>query len=298
MCDLDRFKLVNDSYGHQAGDEAIKSLASLLKSSCRPGDLVARYGGEEFVVLCADCDNAAATRRAEQIRKALAEMPQRLMGGRSVRVSFGVTEIQPGDTPETMLRRADRALLTAKSRGRNTVVQLGSGNPAEAADEEKSGFWRRRQPKPKELLQQTLVTPVPIKMAIEKLRGFVADHQAKIVEIEGNHVQLEIDDRQTGLLRRLADRPVTFSVDLRFEEERFSRGGAAPTLGGVLRTRIQVTVSPRKDRDRRRDDVFARARDVLMSFRSYLMAAEEESVPSQGALARAKRFLVPWLGKK
>ena len=70
ICDLDHFKLVNDTYGHQAGDEAIKSLAALLKGACRPGDLVARYGGEEFVMLCADCDNAAAARRAEQIRKA------------------------------------------------------------------------------------------------------------------------------------------------------------------------------------------------------------------------------------
>ena len=127
MCDLDRFKLVNDTYGHQAGDDAIKSLASLLKSSCRPGDLVARYGGEEFVLLCADCDNASAARRAEQIRKALSQLPQPKMDGRAVTVSFGVTEIQPGDTPETMLRRADRALLMAKANGRNTVVQLGTG---------------------------------------------------------------------------------------------------------------------------------------------------------------------------
>ncbi len=127
MCDLDHFKRVNDTYGHQAGDDAIKSLAALLKSSCRPGDLVARYGGEEFVILCADCDNAAAARRAEQIRKSLSQLAQPKMNGRTVTASFGVTEIQPGDTPETMLRRADRALLMAKANGRNTVVQLGTG---------------------------------------------------------------------------------------------------------------------------------------------------------------------------
>jgi diguanylate cyclase (GGDEF)-like protein/PAS domain S-box-containing protein len=127
ICDLDHFKLVNDNYGHQAGDEAIKSLANLLKGSCRPGDLVARYGGEEFVMLCADCDNAAAARRADQVRKALGQMRQLEMGGHCVTVSFGVTEIQPGDTPETMLRRADRALLMAKAKGRDQVVQLGIG---------------------------------------------------------------------------------------------------------------------------------------------------------------------------
>ncbi len=134
MCDLDRFKRVNDTYGHQAGDEAIKSLASLLKSSCRPGDLVARYGGEEFVMLCADCDNATAARRAEQVRKSLGELAQAKMEGRTVTVSFGVTEIQPGDTPETMLRRADRALLLAKAKGRNVVVQLGSGRGGETVE--------------------------------------------------------------------------------------------------------------------------------------------------------------------
>jgi len=132
MCDLDRFKLVNDSYGHQAGDEAIKCLAALLKGACHPGDLVARYGGEEFVVLLADCDINTACRRAEQIRVTLSEMPQPMMNGKPINVSFGATEIQPGDTAETMLRRADRALLMAKENGRNQVVQLGSGNERKA----------------------------------------------------------------------------------------------------------------------------------------------------------------------
>ena len=88
MCDLDRFKLVNDSYGHQAGDEAIKCLAALLKGACHPGDFVARYGGEEFVVLLADCDLSTACRRAEQVRIALSQLPQPKMNGKSITVQF------------------------------------------------------------------------------------------------------------------------------------------------------------------------------------------------------------------
>ena len=186
MCDLDHFKSVNDTYGHQAGDEAIKSLAALLKGACRPGDLVARYGGEEFVMLCADCDNAAAARRAEQVRMALAQMPQPKLNGRPITVSFGVTEIQPGDTAETMLRRADRALLMAKAKGRNTVVQLGTGGVRPQATKPSAAARRRRSPA--QLIEQTLWTPVPLQMAIEKLRGFVADHR-------GHHPQ---DRRQPG----------------------------------------------------------------------------------------------------
>lgn len=297
ICDLDHFKKVNDTYGHQAGDDVIKSLAALLKGSCRPGDLVARYGGEEFVVLCADCDSAASARRAEQMRAALGRMPQKRLGGRPVTVSFGVTENQPGDTPETMLRRADRALLMAKARGRNTVVQLGTGSGEEQKDTRR-GFWTARRARPQEILEKVLVTPVPIKMAIEKLRGFVADHQAKIVQIEGNRIRLEIDDAQASRLRRLTDRPLTFGVELCFEEERFQKEADDASSRGVLRTRIRVSISPRKNRDRRRRDVADRAREVLVSFRSYLIATEEDPAPEQRALRRAKQILTPWLTRK
>jgi diguanylate cyclase (GGDEF)-like protein len=127
ICDLDHFKRINDNFGHQAGDEALVSFAALLRRYTRAGDLVARYGGEEFVLLCADCDNATATQRAEEIRGELTATPQSMLDGKCMTASFGVTEIQPGDTPDTMLRRSDRALLQAKENGRNRVVQLGSG---------------------------------------------------------------------------------------------------------------------------------------------------------------------------
>ena len=289
MCDLDRFKQVNDSFGHQAGDDCIKSLAGLLKNSCRPGDLVARYGGEEFVVLCADCDNATGARRAEQIRKGLAEMPQPKLGGRTISASFGVTEVQPGDTPETMLRRADRALLMAKAKGRNTVVQLGTGSDADR----KFGLVPIGKV-PELLLEQDLVTPVPVKIAVEKLRGFVADHQARIVSVDGSNVRLQIIDGPDSWMRRLSDRPVTFCLDLCLEEEQLQ---VESDKDAVTRTKIHVAVSPLKSRDRRREDVTKRAREVLMSFRSYLMATELETERSDGVLRRMKRALAPWLNR-
>ena len=88
ICDLDHFKKVNDTYGHQAGDEALVAFAALLKKFCRAGDLVARYGGEEFVVLCTDCDNATATARAEAIREAWAGKPHPMLGGKCLTVQL------------------------------------------------------------------------------------------------------------------------------------------------------------------------------------------------------------------
>lgn len=301
IMDLDRFKRVNDTYGHQAGDQAIISLARLLKGACRPGDLVARYGGEEFVMLCADCDNATAARRAEQIRKVLSQTPQPAMDGRTLTASFGVTEIQPGDTPETMLRRADRALLTAKSQGRNQVVQLGIGANADQRSPGSAVGSAAADGTSACLLRKTLVTSVPIKMAIEKLRGFVADHEARIVKTESDRVELEIDDKHQNRLRRLTDRPVTFCLELQFSEHRTQREGDSGLRSGIARTRIRVSIQPSRTRDRRRQDAADRARDVLASFRSYLMATEVEDDPAPqtgGTLSRARRLLLPWLRKR
>jgi len=275
ICDLDLFKRINDTFGHQAGDEALVSFAALLKRYHRKGDVVARYGGEEFVLLCADCDNTAATHRADQIRRELESLPQPMLGGRCITASFGVTEVQHGDTPDTMLNRADRALLKAKDLGRNRVIQLGSGISESIQDDRNKGWLHLfKSAKPDVFIERHLVTPVPITMVAEKLKGFVADHEAEITQIEDDLVLLKLESEQADLMRRAGDRPLPFGIRLQFEEARLESKGNS---GTALRTMVHVTVRPLRNRDRRRKDVIERARQLLVSLKSYLMAHEHVS---------------------
>jgi hypothetical protein len=177
------------------------------------------------------------------------------------------------------------------------VVQLGSGGGEEPA-EPKRGSWFERASHATQLIEQTLVTPVPLQMTIEKLRGFVADHRATILKIDGDHVQLETAEKDASRLRRLTDRPVAFLLDLRLEEERVQKQ-EGENVPQIVRTKIAVAISLRRERDRRRNDVADRAGRLLASFRSYLMAnPEEESPTPTGPLVRAKRILGPWLARK
>ncbi len=274
MCDIDHFKSINDTHGHQAGDAAIITFASLLKTMCRSGDLVARYGGEEFAVLCADCSNAAAARKAESIRKALSEIKQQCLGNAAITASFGVTELQAGDTPETMLRRADRALLQAKDQGRNQVVQLGEGMMEEKV---KRSWWPFPTFRSSALVEANLVTMVPIDVAIQKLRGFIADQDAKIIKTNENELQLAITSSGNGGSRRLTDRPVTFVIQLKLSQRRIEKTNThGLAAGAYAETCVEVTIRPRRDRDRRREATVEKARRLLGSLRSYLMAREDD----------------------
>ncbi|HVT30018.1 MAG TPA: diguanylate cyclase [Lacipirellulaceae bacterium] len=274
MSDLDHFKAINDTYGHQAGDKAIIIFASLLKTMCRSGDLVARYGGEEFAILCADCTNAAAARKAEAIRQALAAVKHAGLANQSFTASFGVTELQPGDTPETMLRRADRALLQAKDQGRNQVVQLGDGMMGEQA---KRGWWPFQPWRGGALVETALVTAVPIEVAVQKLRGFIADQEAKIVKTNENKLLLAITDNHTNINRRATDRPVMFLIHLKLSQVHTDRSNTQGFASGTyVETRIEVTIRPRRDRDRRREATSEKARRLLGSLRSYLMARDDD----------------------
>ncbi len=121
LLDLDHFKLVNDRFGHPAGDGVLRSLAALLQRQVRGVDIVARWGGEEFVVLLPECDEDAGAGLAERLRAAVAahafEVPRR------VTASFGVAQARLGESLEDLVRRADVAMDRAKSLGRDRVCR-------------------------------------------------------------------------------------------------------------------------------------------------------------------------------
>ena len=124
IIDIDHFKKFNDSYGHQAGDLVLFSVAQEIKRSCRNFDLVARYGGEEFVVLLTKSNSAGALMVAERIRQNVENLQVDYQNKRlQVTISLGVAFF-PGEAqdPASLISLADQALYQAKNRGRNQVV--------------------------------------------------------------------------------------------------------------------------------------------------------------------------------
>ncbi|MBI2681240.1 MAG: diguanylate cyclase [Candidatus Solibacter usitatus] len=122
MIDLDHFKLVNDQFGHLAGDEVLIEAARRMTATIRPYDAVGRYGGEEFLIVMANSDSHAAAERADQIRKAIAGSSfLRDRAAVDVTCSLGVYSTHGGAliTPEALLEEADAALYLAKRNGRN-----------------------------------------------------------------------------------------------------------------------------------------------------------------------------------
>lgn len=123
MADIDHFKLVNDDLGHEAGDQVLATVARLLQTNARSEDLVFRYGGEEFCIVCPGCNRADVWTIAERMRQAVEiEVMKVSNAQRQVTISIGCAELDPGhQTPDDLLRDADKALYRAKQGGRNRV---------------------------------------------------------------------------------------------------------------------------------------------------------------------------------
>ena len=130
MIDIDFFKKVNDTYGHAAGDEVLRSVASIIKQALRESDIPSRYGGEEFAILLPFTHLEEAKIVGERLRKAVEVTPITINQDSdnkkqiNVTISMGLAEFDSQETGEALFERADKALYNAKSNGRNQVVSI------------------------------------------------------------------------------------------------------------------------------------------------------------------------------
>ena len=126
LCDIDHFKMFNDTWGHQTGDQVLRLVAACLAENTKGRDTAARYGGEEFAVLLRHTGLGAATRLANQIRglvetkKLVKKSSGDILG--AITISIGVAQFAPGETADLVVRRADACLYGAKHNGRNLVI--------------------------------------------------------------------------------------------------------------------------------------------------------------------------------
>lgn len=191
--DADHFKRVNDTYGHQVGDQVLIDLAKHLCEETYSGEIVGRYGGEEFVILCPATELEQAVRRANRLRSSLAATT---VGGQNqlkITCSFGVAEFEPTDTAESVLKRADKALYAAKEAGRDRTCWL--SNKVRSSD--KPEDIPQSESKPFEF-RGSLIAVVGADMVIHKLAGFIKENNAQLVEVNRERVLLRLSG--AGLL--------------------------------------------------------------------------------------------------
>ena len=122
MIDMDHFKTINDTLGHQAGDKVLVAVSTLLRECARNIDVVGRWGGEEFLIICPDISQKKLENLAEQIREGIENLE--VCDDRVITASFGLAHYEDGNDINAVITRADNALYRAKKNGRNRVVLI------------------------------------------------------------------------------------------------------------------------------------------------------------------------------
>ncbi|WP_437188446.1 diguanylate cyclase [Planctomicrobium sp. SH668] len=183
--DLDHFKSINDQLSHAIGDRVLIECSRLLQDELYSGETVGRYGGEEFIILCPETNAAVAIERSERLRRTLSSTRFADRHDLRVTASFGVAEIQPGESLESVISRADAALYEAKNNGRNRTAackSLANQNQIHAVGQAIADS---------NIHTSTFKTSVVSDMLHLKLIGFVDAIKAKIVAVTPGEVILQ-----------------------------------------------------------------------------------------------------------
>lgn len=268
--DVDKFKKINDTYGHKAGDQVLVDLTRLLQHETYSGEVIARYGGEEFVVICPDTDLQAAVRRAERLRSAIAKSSIGGIGGLSVTSSFGVSTGRLGDSVQTILERADACLYRAKETGRNKTCwedqeNDGSAEQVEHVEESES---RVTDVNGVLLFNQDIEMSTSLELTAMKLNAFIASTDVQVTRQEHGHLKMRMGS--VGFTRRWGTTPDRQAVemDVRFETSRETgESGQSKT-----RRKVSVAIVPV---GRIADAAIFELRclQIMLQLRSYLLGS-------------------------
>ncbi len=265
--DVDHFKNVNDTYLHQTGDQVLVNLAKLLQTETYSGELICRYGGEEFVVLCPATDLKQAHAKAERLRVSISQTTLSKVESLKVTVSFGVTEVEDGDTLDDILSRADNALFMSKDKGRNRTTSFtrqqlhgGKSEPVSVPDESNIPY----------AFDGAFLACVTSEMIGLKFGSFVKEERAKLRKSTEGKATVRIG--KTFLLPFWGARQQQQPVELRITFGPPPKHILLPSKQEIAkRTYFEVSITPRGWAP----DVAtfqARARNVFRSLKSYFAA--------------------------
>lgn len=238
--DVDKFKRINDTHGHNAGDQVLVDLTRLLQHETYSGEVIGRYGGEEFVVICPDTDLQGGVRRAERLRDAISKSSIGGITGLTVTSSFGVSTAHVGDSVQTLLERADECLYRAKETGRNKTCweDQDEGDEEAAAAMVEESESRVAEVNGVLLFSQEIEMATSLELTAMKLNAFLtATENITVISQETGHMKVRLGS--VGFTRRWGKTPDRQAVemDIRFETSRES------TAEGQARTRRRVSVA-------------------------------------------------------
>jgi diguanylate cyclase (GGDEF)-like protein len=234
--DIDHFKSINDQFDHSTGDRVLIDLVRMLQDELYSGEMVGRYGGEEFVIICPETHLHRAVERAERLRRSVMAMEVSSLPELNVTASFGIAQLEPGDTVDTLLQRADKALYDAKHGGRNrcchaTTKQAKPGRRVAVAAEPKNEPFVHRA---------SFLSCDAAGVIVHKLGGFVDDNRGKVLDCTPDSVVIRIG--RAGLLSGWGKLPNQQPVRLELELGGFD--DAPNSRAASKRREIRATVRP------------------------------------------------------